>query len=82
VAVVAADTAVGVADMVEASAAEAFTVEASAEADFAEPEPASQAVVLEGDMAAATAEVMAVMVVATGTAVMVATAMDQVSSAL
>jgi hypothetical protein len=53
--------------MVEASAAEAFTVEASAEAA-----PASQAAALEGDMAAATAEVMVVMV-ATGTA------MDQAS---
>jgi hypothetical protein len=77
--VVAADTAVGVADMVEASAAEAFTVEASAEVDFAVPAPASQVEALEGDMAAATAEVMVGMVVATGTAAMVATAMDQVS---
>jgi hypothetical protein len=65
---------VGVADtavvVVSTEAAGAFMVEALAAVDFAEAD-ASQAEALEGDMAAATAEVM---VVATGTAVMVDTA--------
>jgi hypothetical protein len=77
-------TAVVVADMVEASAAEAL-----AEVDFAAAAPASQAEVLEGaDLAVDIAEVMAVMVVATAMAVMAdtatttATPMGQLSWAL
>jgi hypothetical protein len=79
--VVAADTAAGAADMVEASAAVAFTAEVLAEVDFVEVALASQAEALEGDMAAATAEVMVGMAVVTDMAVMVdtATAMGQVS---
>jgi hypothetical protein len=63
------------------TAVEAFTVAALAEADFAEVAPASQAVALEEDMPAATAEVMVVMAAAMGTAGMAdtATAMDQIS---